>query len=195
MAERTVSFVLRSDRALGQLAKLMRTDYYTYTHSINVCVFGVALARHIGIDHADLRDYAIGALLHDLGKADLDRSLLTSTRPLTDDEMAVMRSHVIKGEELLTRHHTIPPQAMLPVSQHHEKLDGSGYPRALPGEGLHLFGRITAIADTYDAMTSKRTYQRAFTPFETVTKMRDQLREKFDQELLEQFIRVMRVPR
>jgi HD-GYP domain-containing protein (c-di-GMP phosphodiesterase class II) len=108
--------------------------------------------------------------------------------------MAIMRSHVTLGEEILRDHHAVSGLAMLPVSQHHEKLDGSGYPRGLGAAELHLFGRITAIADTYDAMTSKRTYQRAFSPYETLKMMRERFREKFDQDLLEQFIRLLRVP-
>jgi putative nucleotidyltransferase with HDIG domain len=195
MAARTVDFVLRNDGALRQLARLMSNDYYTYTHSINVCVFGVSLARHIGLDSEGLKDYAIGALLHDLGKSQIAKELLTQTGPLSDEQMEVMKSHVVLGEQILTTSHRVPAQSMIAVSQHHEKLDGSGYPRALTADRIHLFGRITAIADTYDAMTSKRTYQRAFTPFETVKVMRDPLRAKFDQELLDQFIRLMRVRR
>jgi HD-GYP domain-containing protein (c-di-GMP phosphodiesterase class II) len=195
MAERTVGFVLRSERALGQLARLMTTDYYTYTHSINVCVFGVALARQAGVDHGDIRDYAVGALLHDLGKTQIEKTLLTRPGPLSEDEMEVMRGHVAIGEALLREHHGLSDAAMLPVAQHHEKLDGTGYPRGLRGDDLHLFGRITAIADTYDAMTSKRSYQRAFTPFEALKQMREEYREKFDQVLLEQFIRLLRVRR
>ncbi len=192
MAERTVDFVLRSDGAMGQLARLMSVDYYTYTHSINVCVFGVALARHVGLDAADLKRYATGALLHDLGKTQIDKELLTRAGPLSEPEMAVMRQHVIIGEQILTQHHSLDALAMVPVSQHHEKLDGTGYPRQIGEEQFHLFGRITAIADTFDAMTSKRSYQRAFTAYEALTFMRERLREKFDQDLLEQFIRLLR---
>jgi putative nucleotidyltransferase with HDIG domain len=193
MAERTVDFVLRSDRAMGQLARLMTTDYYTYTHSINVCVFGVALARHVGVESADIKEYAVGALLHDIGKTQVEKDLLTRAGPLSAEEMELMKAHVTLGEQILQEHHSLSGLAMIPVSQHHEKLDGSGYPRALDADALHLFGRITAIADTYDAMTSKRTYQRAFTPYEALRLMREEMRTKFDRELLDHFIRLLRV--
>jgi HD-GYP domain-containing protein (c-di-GMP phosphodiesterase class II) len=194
IAERTVDFVLRSNRAVGQLARLMSTDYYTYTHSINVCVFGVTLARHIGLADRELKEYAVGALLHDLGKAEIAKDLLTRTGPLTAEEMEDMRKHVVIGEQILRDHHDLSATAMIPVSQHHEKMDGTGYPRAISGGDFHVFGRITAIADTFDAMTSKRSYQRAYTPFETLKLMREDLRAKFDQTLLEQFIRLLKVP-
>jgi len=193
LAERTVDFVLHSDRAMGQLARIMSVDYYTYTHSINVCVFGVALARQIGIDPTDLKAYATGALLHDLGKTQIDKELIKRAGPLSEPEMAVMRQHVIIGEQILTQHHSIEGLSMVPVSQHHERLDGTGYPRQLGGDRLHLFGRITAIADTFDAMTSKRSYQRALTAYEALDLMRDRLKAQFDQDLLEQFIRLLRV--
>ncbi len=108
MAERTVDFVLRSDRAIGQLARLMSTDYYTYTHSINVCVFGVALARQAGIDPADLKDYAVGALLHDLGKTQIDKELLTRAGPLSDERDggdAAARDH--RRADPARQHHSI----------------------------------------------------------------------------------------
>jgi HD-GYP domain-containing protein (c-di-GMP phosphodiesterase class II) len=195
MAQHTVDFVLKSDQALGQLARLMTTDYYTYTHSINVCVFGVALAREAGVEPHELKEFAVGSLLHDLGKTQVEKELITRAGPLTDDEMEMMRQHVVMGERLLAEHHSISTLAMISVSQHHEKLDGTGYPRAISGDEVHLFGRITAIADTFDAMTSKRTYQRAFTPYESLKLMREPLAAKFDQGLLEQFIRLLRVPR
>ena len=195
MAERTVDFVLRSERALRQLARLMRADYYTYTHSINVCVFGVALARQVGVERDDLSDYAVGAMLHDLGKTQIPKELITRTGPLTDDEMEVMRGHVVIGEQILQTHGTVPALAMMCVSQHHEKLDASGYPRRLPAEDMHLFGRITAIADCFDAMTSKRSYQRAYGAYETLKLMKNELAPKFDQQLLEPFIKLLGVSR
>lgn len=193
LAARTVDFVLRNDRALGQLARLMSTDYYTYTHSINVCVFGVTLARQSGLSDEEIKEYALGAMLHDIGKADVPKDILTKTGPLTAEELAAIREHVLLGEQILREHHSLSEIAMIPVAQHHEKLDGSGYPRQISGDDFHLFGRITAIADVYDAMTSKRTYQRAYTPFETLKLMREELKPKFDQGLLEQFIRALRV--
>jgi HD-GYP domain-containing protein (c-di-GMP phosphodiesterase class II) len=194
LAVQTVDFVLRSERALGQLARLMTTDYYTYTHSINVCVFGVALARHAGVSRDDIREFAVGALLHDLGKTQVPKALLTKRGPLTPDEMQAMREHVVNGERLLAQHGGLSPLAIVPVAQHHEKLDGSGYPRGLSGSDVHLFGRIAAIADVFDAMTSDRTYQRALTAYGALRKMKDELAPHFDRMLLERFIRALRQP-
>lgn len=194
LASETVDFVLKSDRAVGQLARIMSTDYYTYTHSINVCVFVVSLAHHAGVGRDDVADLALGALLHDLGKSQVPKELLTRDGPLSEAEMAVMRGHVQAGERLLGSHGGLSPTAMIAVAQHHEKLDGSGYPRGLSGDALHLFGRITAIADVFDAMTTNRSYQPAMTGFDALYRMKTDLEGKFDQDLLRKFIMMLRSP-
>jgi len=194
LATETVEFVLRTDDAMAQLASIMATDYYTYTHSINVCVFVVALAHQAGVDRTDVGELAVGALLHDLGKSQLPRELINKNGDLTPEEFALIKKHVEWGEDLLSRHGGISPTVMLPVALHHEKLDGSGYPRGLDGDHIHLFGRITAIADCFDAMTTNRSYQRAMSGYEALWKMKTVLEGKFDESLLERFIRMLRAP-
>lgn len=194
LASETVDFVLKTDRAVGQLARIMSTDYYTYTHSINVCVFVVSLAHHAGVERADVAELAVGALLHDLGKSQIPKELLTRDGPLSEGEMAVMRGHVQAGERLLSAHGGLSPTAMIAVAQHHEKLDGSGYPRGLAGDAFHFFGRITAIADVFDAMTTNRSYQQAMSGFDALHRMKTTLEGKFDQGLLRTFIMMLRSP-
>jgi HD-GYP domain-containing protein (c-di-GMP phosphodiesterase class II) len=101
---------------------------------------------------------------------------------------------VLLGEQLLAEHGGIGPLGMFAVSLHHEKLNGAGYPRRLRGDAIHLFGRVAAIADCFDAMTTNRTYQRAFSPFDALQRMRGSLHDQFDQGLLEHFIRMLRAP-
>ena len=98
------------------------------------------------------------------------------------------------GERLLNAHRALSAMAMLPVKQHHEKIDGSGYPRGLEKDQVHLFGRVSAIADVFDAMTTNRSYQRAMKPFDALQLMRTSMRSKFDQGLLEEFIRLLKAP-
>jgi HD-GYP domain-containing protein (c-di-GMP phosphodiesterase class II) len=190
MAQHTVDFVLKSDQALGQLARLMTTDYYTYTHSINVCVFGVALAREAGVSAADLKEFAVGSLLHDLGKTQIEKDLITRAGSLTDDEMEVVRRHVIIGEQLLTEHHSISTLAMIAVSQHHEKLDGSGYPRKLTASQIPVQSKIMTISDIYDALVAiDRPYKGAQPPDKALDILRDDVRRgRLDGDLLDVFI-------
>ena len=194
LAEGTVDFVLRSERSLGQLATLMATDYYTYTHSINVAVFAVALAHKLGLPRDEVNEFALGALLHDLGKSEVPTELLTRKGPLDADELQAVREHVVIGERLLRGNGKLGPIAMLAVKQHHEKIDGSGYPRALVTDQVHLFGRIAAIADCFDAMTTNRSYQQAMNAYDALFLMKTRLGPQFDQGLLATFIRMLRAP-
>jgi putative nucleotidyltransferase with HDIG domain len=194
LAASTVEFVLRDERSLGQLASLMRSDYYTFTHSINVSVFTTALAQKTGVTRREVEELATGALLHDIGKTQVPKELLARKGPLSLDEMQVVREHVLHGEHLLRELGTLSHEALIVVAQHHERLDGSGYPRGLTGNALHLFGRIAGIADSYDAMTSTRSYQPAMSPFAALTRMRTDLRPHFDQKYLADFIRLLRAP-
>jgi putative nucleotidyltransferase with HDIG domain len=194
VAESTIDFVLKSDRSLGQLATLMATDYYTYTHSINVSVFAVALAHKAGVPKEDLADLTTGALLHDIGKSQIPKELLVKEGPLDADEYRQMQQHVVLGERLLSSHRAMTALALIPVKQHHEKLDGSGYHRSLERDQVHPFGRIAAIADCFDAMTTNRSYQKAMKPFDALLAMRTRFRPGFDQSLLETFIRLLKAP-
>jgi len=194
LAGRTVDFVLRSERSLGHLAVLMENDYYTFTHSINVSVFAAALAHKVGVPRWEMTEFVTGALLHDLGKAEVPHELLVKPGKLSEDELRIVRSHVTIGERLLQEHGRLSMAALLPVSLHHEKIDGSGYPRAFRGDDIHLFGRIAAIADCFDAMTTNRAYQPAMKAFDALQQMRTTLDLQFDQHLLEVFIRLLRAP-
>lgn len=194
MAEGTVDFVLRSDQSLAHLATLMATDYYTYTHSINVAVFAVALAHKLGLTRDEVNEFALGALLHDLGKSEVPVEILTKRGPLDHEEMQKVREHVVIGERLLRGNGKLGFVAMLAVKQHHEKIDGSGYPRGLATEQVHKFGRIAAIADCFDAMTTNRSYQKALTAYDALYLMKTRLGPQFDPEILDTFIRMLRAP-
>ncbi len=176
--------------SLGNMISIMSHDYYTFTHSINVCTFTVALASNAGVSsRQELYDLATGALLHDIGKSEIPKEILNKNGRLTDEEMELMKSHVIRGEKILEGKSGMTLNRMLPVSLHHERLSGKGYPRALVGQQqIHLHGRMTAIADCFDAMTTNRPYARAMDAFEAAQRMKEHLRGDFDPELLAAFI-------
>jgi putative nucleotidyltransferase with HDIG domain len=195
VAQQTVRLLVRSPDALGHLAALMAHDYDTVRHSMNVSVFAVGLAHAAGVrDGHDLHQLALGGLLHDIGKSEIPRDLIVKTGAYTDDEMAVMRTHVTRGEQILQQTDKLGPLGMAVVSQHHERLTGGGYPRALRASDIHLFGRIAAVADCFDAMTSDRSYQRAMRPVDALHLMKTHLQAHFDQALVERFIRTLRAP-
>jgi putative nucleotidyltransferase with HDIG domain len=196
VAQQTVSLIVKEKEALGHMAALMARDYDTVRHSMNVSVFATGLAHAAGVRNAsDLRDLALGGLLHDIGKSELPRELIVKPGAYTDEEMALMRTHVVRGEHILQADGRMGSLGMVVVSQHHERLSGHGYPRALEPQHIHLFGRIAAIADVYDAMTSDRSYQRAMKPVDALHLMTTHLSSHFDQDLLSQFVKTLRAPR
>jgi HD-GYP domain-containing protein (c-di-GMP phosphodiesterase class II) len=184
-----VDTVVQGKEALASMISIMSYDYYTFTHSINVSTFTVALANEAGVtNRQELYELGTGALLHDLGKSEIPKDILNKSGPLTAEEMEVMKTHVIRGEKLLLSKDGMTASRMLPVSLHHEKLSGRGYPRGLKAEQIHLHGRITAICDCFDAMTTHRPYAQGLNAYQAVQLMKGKLQDDFDQKLVSSFI-------
>ncbi len=195
IAEELGSWVAREPGVLGYMGALMARDYDTVRHSINVTVFSTSLAVASGVRGCRvLQDYTHGVLLHDVGKSRIPRELIVKPGAFTEDELALMQTHVAEGEDILASDGRLPATAMVAVSQHHERMDGSGYPRRIPGPDLHLFGRITAICDVYDALTSDRSYKPAIAGVDALTLMTTELVAQFDQKLVRRFIGTLRAP-
>lgn len=196
VAHQTVQLIVSETDALGHMAALMARDYDTVRHSMNVSVFAVGLAYAAGIRNAsDLRDLALGGLLHDIGKSEMPRELIVKPGAYTEEETTLMRTHVTRGEHILQQDGRLGSLGMVVVSQHHERLTGLGYPRALGPAQIHLFGRMAGIVDVYDAMTSDRTYQRAIKPVDALHLMSTHISSHFDQDLLSRFVRTLRAPK
>ncbi|HTV03212.1 MAG TPA: HD domain-containing phosphohydrolase [Luteitalea sp.] len=196
VAQQTVQLLVRDRDAMAHMAALMARDYDTVRHSMNVSVFATGLAHAVGVNNpGDLRDLALGGLLHDIGKSELPRELIVKPGAYTEEEMTLMRTHVSRGEHILQADGRMGALGMVVVSQHHERLTGNGYPRNLDSQHIHLFGRIAAIADVYDAMTSDRSYQRAMKPVDALHLMSTHLAPHFDRNLLQTFVKTLRAPR
>ncbi|MGH9427520.1 MAG: HD-GYP domain-containing protein [Terriglobia bacterium] len=184
-----VNVLVQGKEALASMISIMSYDYYTFTHSINVSAFTVALANEAGVtNRQELYDLATGALLHDIGKSEIPKEILNKTGPLTAEEMEVMKSHVVRGEKILQVKEGMTASRMLPVSLHHERLSGRGYPRGLKAEHIHMHGRIAGICDCFDAMTTRRPYAPGMNAYQAVQLMKGKLRDDFDQGLVSSFI-------
>lgn len=133
-------------------------DPYTRGHSDRVSAYSVLIGKQLGLSDYDLKTLQIGGLFHDIGKIGVPDSILLKTSKLTDDEYSEIKNHPSIGAHILSNA-TIFKDIIPIVKHHHEKYDGTGYPSKLKGEDIPLFARIAAIADTFDAMTSKRTYR------------------------------------
>jgi len=157
-----VDQVLTNETSIIGLTTLRDYDEYTFTHSVNVCIFAVALGRKIGLTKLQLYDLGMTALLHDIGKAKIPIDILNKTHGLADEEWRVIQAHPWGGAMTLfglRGYQEIPYMAILVAHEHHMKTDLSGYPRAIRPRSLGIFSRIVAVADGFDAATTRRSYQ------------------------------------
>jgi HD-GYP domain-containing protein (c-di-GMP phosphodiesterase class II) len=169
MAAETVELICRTDVMVSELTKVMHHDYHTFTHSANVSCYCVLLAKASGItDEDDLRGIATGGLLHDVGKLDIPESILKKCGPLDDDEWEIIKSHPTKGLRELSSHDDLSFAQMMMVYQHHEQMDGSGYPVGISKASIHPWAQICAVVDMYEALTSDRPYRPGLPIDETI---------------------------
>ncbi|OSM02511.1 HD-GYP domain-containing protein [Magnetofaba australis] len=186
----------RDPEALLSLSMLREFDGEGFDHAINVSIYLMAMARSMELDEQTVTTIGMGGILHDIGKALLPQKLIHKITPLSGDERDQIESHVTISLDLLQemksgRDRIIP----LIVSQHHERLDGSGYPNGLAGDKISLYGRMAAVCDCFDAMSSQRTYRKARPPNEVLGELmlEGRVRRRLDQELVERFVRVVGV--
>ncbi|HEX3928805.1 MAG TPA: HD domain-containing phosphohydrolase [Gemmatimonadales bacterium] len=159
-----VDQVMENELSITGLTTMREYDEYTFTHSVNVCIFAVALGKRLGFERLQLYDLGLAALLHDIGKARLEHDLLNKDAALTDIEWRAMQSHPWLGTLTLFKMREgedLPYRAILAAHEHHMKVDLTGYPRPVRPRALGLFTRLVAVADGYDAATTRRAYQAA----------------------------------
>src|SRR5208283_4690300 len=165
-------------------------DYYTYTHSVNVAALAISLGLSIGLDRDDSEKLGMGTMLHDIGKSAISHEILCKQGRLSDVEYALIKSHVFEGENIMRKHKGFPDESFNAVLHHHEKLTGKGYPGGLSGKEISLFGRISAIADCYDALTTRRPYKVAYKPFPALKIIAKDTGD-YDGELLRTFVKMI----
>ena len=153
---------LGGDVTLSEIFGMMARDYTTYAHANNVSTYCVALAKNLGIhSRADLLDIAAGGLLHDIGKRRLPPALLKKADLLSDKERQLIRRHAQWGFEDLAGNENLQAGTLMMVFQHHERINGTGYPVQISGEEIHPWSNICAVAEVFDSLTSRQTYRPA----------------------------------
>ncbi|MBF0506836.1 MAG: HD-GYP domain-containing protein [Nitrospirae bacterium] len=185
-----IDCILEDRDAIYMLLSMKGYDYYTYTHSVNVAALSVSLGIAIDLKRDDIEKLGTGTMLHDIGKSVISHEILNKQGKLDNVEYTVMKSHVIEGEKIMRDHKSFPEESLSAVVQHHEKLSGKGYPYGLCGKDIGLFGRISAIADCYDALTTRRPYRLAFSPFTALTVISKETGD-YDASLLRIFIKML----
>lgn len=153
--------VLRNPDALTSLSRLKHFDEYTFFHSVNTSLLALSLGRNLGIDETRLHQLGVGTLLHDIGKTKVPLEILNKPGKYEAHEFEIMKQHVMRGAEVLSGTTGLTDHYLKPALEHHERVDGTGYPYQLRKGELSQFGMIAAVVDIYDAITSERCYHKA----------------------------------
>jgi putative nucleotidyltransferase with HDIG domain len=186
----TINCIFADKDAIYDILTLKKHDYNTYIHSVNVAALSIGLASAIGLDRDKIEKLGIGAILHDIGKITLPVALLNKEGKLNNTEYQCYKSHVLEGVKTLKKFDEISQEALTAVLQHHEKLSGKGYPLGLAGDDIKLFGRITGIADCYDALTTPMPNRYSLDAFRALSVIAKE-KEDYDRKLLKEFVAML----
>ena len=189
LVEEITDSVSRNPGALISLARLKTADDYTYMHSVAVCAMMVALSKQLGLDEEQTRLAGISGLMHDLGKAAMPMDVLNKPGKLTEAEFAIIKRHPEEGHRLLLTGSDVDPMVLDVCLHHHEKTDGSGYPKGLKDEEISLYAKMGAVCDVYDAITSNRPYKAGWDPAESLRRMAEWSKGHFDIRVFQAFVK------
>ncbi len=184
----TFGFILSDKSTLNYLLKVVAYDYSVYTHSINVAIYSVALGKRLNIFNQEaILELGWGAILHDIGITKVKKNIIEKNGILTDEEFDYVKKHPEYGRAILGPTSMIPKKSYLPVLEHQEKGNGSGYPKGLLLKDISEFGRITAICDVFDALTTNKSYKPALKTYDAI-KLMIGLKDHFDKNIFKHFI-------
>lgn len=185
-----VDCVISDSEVSHRILDITNHDLYTYTHCVNVGFYALLLAKSYfrGSTYHNMREIGAGFFLHDLGKVSIDPNILNKPGRLDDSEMEIIRRHPREGAKMLLMSAEFSEEANAIVMQHHERVDGSGYPYRLKGSEISLYAIICSVADVYDALTSERSYKKKLSQYEALKLMHTEMIGHFNKELFEKFV-------
>lgn len=195
VVDNTIRLLSKGSEAFVEMVNLSGHDYYTYTHCVNVLTFTVSLLSNMGFkDQRFLLEAGMGALLHDVGKSKVPIEILNKPGKLTEEEWDIMKKHPLYGAEIVEAAR-MPDRGVDIIVQHHERINGGGYPHGLYGEEIPMASQAVSLTDAYDAMTTNRVYQSARTPFEALRIITQEMKGHYNPKMVETFIRMLNLKR
>ncbi len=188
-----MKFMEDEPSAMGELLGLSKHDFYTFNHSVDVSIYSLGLGSVLGYTGEDLKQLGEGALFHDIGKRHVSIDIITKDGPLTDLEWSQMKKHPEYGLLILNQfdHNLVCNNVRACCFEHHESFLGNGYPQGLIGDEIHPMARIVAVTDTFDALTTKRSYNEPMLPQDALLFMKEKLSARFDKDVLEAMYSVL----
>ncbi|MPW24754.1 HD domain-containing protein [Alkalibaculum sp. M08DMB] len=189
LANEIVDNIFTNKDVVINLVDIKTMDDYTYQHCVNTAVLAIVLGIELGYKKKQLQSIAIGALLHDFGKVFIPKTVLLKPGKLSDQEFDLIRNHPTLGHDYLHQHLSLDPITLSIISEHHEKVDGTGYPNRLNSRRISIFAKIIAVCDVYDALTSDRSYRKAMSPNEALELIMGSCGIDFDLDIVRAFIK------
>lgn len=168
VANELMSAIFDNDAVAVDIGMLKVSDEYTFKHSVDVATMAMIIGRKYGLKENEIREIGISGLLHDVGKSKIPNEVLNKPGRLTDEEFALMKQHSLFGFDILKKKNKFPDSIMRGVLQHHEKINGRGYPLGVAADKIHTYAKIIAVADVYDALVTERPYKKGFPKSEAV---------------------------
>ena len=193
VVEPILDSIIRNSEAYIWLSRMQKKSTYTYSHSVDNCALAIAFGRFMGLPKKDLRTLAIGLLMMDMGNVNVPLEILNKKGRLTEAEYRIVKKHVNKGVKILKATKGMNEDIINIALTHHERFDGSGYPNAIQGTQIPVYGRIAAIIDCYDAMTSTRPFKPATSSYAALQNIYNWRGSAFQPELVEQFLQCIGV--
>jgi HD-GYP domain-containing protein (c-di-GMP phosphodiesterase class II) len=189
LADKLGESLVANPGALMSICRMRTVDEYTFLHSVSVGTLMIAFTSFMGLDPATVREAGIGGLVHDLGKMKTPSEILNKPDRLTPEEFEIMKAHPGDGHRILQDAKGVREEQLLITIQHHERLDGSGYPYKLTAANINPLAQMAAIVDVYDALTADRCYHKAMPPTDALRKLIEWSKHAFNSELVHKFIR------
>ncbi len=183
--------VFRNQEAVAALLRLKESGDYRYQHGVAMAVWAAILGKHIGLHRDELEKLAIGCAMCDVGMTNLPPELLDQAESLNDKQVRIIRAHPKFGSEMVASSEDVDLEVLAIIENHHERMNGSGYPLGLEGAEIPLLARIAGLVDTYDAMITPRPYATARTSHEAIQELIDQKGSLFQESLVEQFVQAI----
>ena len=193
LAENFMDSVKRNQNALACLSRIRDKDSYLMEHSVNVAVLMSILGKHLKLDRTYLHQCVTGALLHDIGKILIPDTILHKPGKLTPDEFNIMKRHSLYSRKILEKNHGFPQVAINVAGQHHERIDGRGYPEGLKGDEVSPEARMASVVDIYDAITADRVYHKGMPPSVALKRMLEWCGPHLDTQYVHSFIKAIGV--
>lgn len=193
IVNKLIEELLDNDEIVISLGKLRSVDDYTLEHSVNVCIMSLVLGVSYGFKYDELIDLGVGAILHDIGKMLIPKEILNKPGALTIDEYEIVKNHTKFGYEILQKSKGISAIAAEIALNHHERLDGNGYPYGKKIDQIKIYSRIVAICDVYDALTSDRVYKKKIEPYKALEYICKMVNSQFDNELVKKLLSCVKI--